>query len=97
MVPSFGALLCLKVLWTWGDEEKWTPFEGFDYRGRKCSCTLALFFLSPFLFFLQVPISRECSILEPEWRWSKHNRINAWGNDLSLQLRRKETKGNATV
>lgn len=31
MVPSFGALLCLKVLWTWGDEEKWTPFEGFDY------------------------------------------------------------------
>lgn len=31
MVPSFGALLCLKVLWTWGDEEKWALFEGFDY------------------------------------------------------------------
>lgn len=31
MAPSFGALLCLKVRWTWGDEEKWTPFEGFDY------------------------------------------------------------------
>lgn len=52
----FGGLHCLKVLWTWGDEEKWTPFEGFDYWGRKCSCTLALF-SSPLSVFLQVPIS----------------------------------------
>lgn len=52
MVPSFGAFLCLKVLWTWGDEEKWTLFEGFDYCERKCSCTLALFsFFSPLFCF----------------------------------------------
>lgn len=50
MVPSFGALLCLKVLWTWGDEEKWTLFEGFDYSETKCSCILALFFLLHSLF-----------------------------------------------
>lgn len=73
MAPSFGALLCLKVLWTWGDEEKWTPFEGFDYWGRKCSCTLALFF---FVFPLCFPPGANlsgCSILELEWRW--HRRI----------------------
>lgn len=96
MAPSFGALLCLKVLWTWGDEEKWTPFEGFDYWGRKCSCILALLFFSPLCFPPGANLWG-CSILQPEWRWSKHNRINTLGNNFFLQLRCKKTKGDINV
>lgn len=67
MVPSFGAFLCLKVLWTWGDEEKWALFEGFDYCERKCSCTLPFFFLSPFFVFPPGASLWGSSILELEW------------------------------
>ncbi len=49
MVPSFGALLCLKVLWTWRDEEKWTLLRDSITVEQNAAAHWP-FFRLPFLF-----------------------------------------------